>query len=253
MILRNTLLFLIMILFSSVLTAGQLRVAVAANFKTTLAKIALRFEQKTHHKIVIIAGSSGTLFSQISHGAPYDIFLSADSVRPQKLVKNNLAIKDSLLTYAIGQLAFWAPNNQVKDLVSVANIIKKQKGKLAIANPRLAPYGTSAFEFMIKNNIEPLVNNKLIKGNNVVQAFQFVESGNADSGIISYSQLVHSQISQHFLLLPHTLYPAINQQAVILKNTKQLALAKQFLAFLKEQNKTLIINDGYLVETTNVS
>ena len=106
---------------------------------------------------------------------------------------------------------------------------------------------------MIKNNIEPLVNNKLIKGNNVVQAFQFVESGNADSGIISYSQLVHSQINQHFLLLPHTLYPAINQQAVILKNTKQLALAKQFLAFLKEQNKTLIINDGYLVETTNVS
>lgn len=247
-------LFSIMILpVSAPANAGELKVAVSANFKTTLDKIVALFEQQTQHKIIITVASSGTLFSQISHGAPFDVFLSADSERPQKLVAQNLALPESLFTYAIGQLVFWAPNKYLPEQDTVNSFIASQRGKLAIANPRLAPYGQSAYQYITDNALLPLVKRKLIKGNNVAQSFQFIESGNAESGIVSYSQLLDAGISNHYRLLPQDQYPAIKQQGVILKSSSNIALAKQLFAFIKHHNKSLILNAGYLLEDDNVS
>ncbi len=246
------LLFLCLISLTATSDAGELKLAVAANFKATIEKIVAKFEQKTKHKITITSASSGTLFSQISHGAPFDIFLSADSERPIKLVKNNLALADTRFTYAIGQLAFWTPKTQLTSQQSIISYIDSQKGKLAIANPRLAPYGKSAHIFIIKNNLALAVKSTLINGNNVAQAFQFVESGNAQSGIISYAQLRAAGISSDYILLQPTSYPRIKQQAVILKNSKNIALARQLMDFIKTKNHQLIIDAGYLMETNNV-
>jgi molybdate transport system substrate-binding protein len=248
---RSFLIWLLII--SADLQAAELRLAVAANFKTTIDKIVKDFEQQTPHKVSVIVASSGTLFSQISHGAPYDLFLSADSERPQRLVRENLALADSLFTYALGQLVFWAPKNYSPQQQSVESYILSQKGKLAIANPRLAPYGQSAYQYIKRNALLPQLKSKIIRGNNVVQTFQFVESGNAQSGIVSYAQLINAGVTNHFSLLPAAQYPKIVQQGVILKNSKNIALARQLIAFIKHQSKATILKAGYLIESPDVS
>ena len=230
------------------LKAAELRVAVASNFKSTAQKIVTKFEQQSPHTVTLISGSSGGLFNAIYQGAPYDIFLSADDLRPQKLVKQRLAFADSLFTYAIGQLAFWMPNNENLSLNNLKTTITAQQGKLAIANPRLAPYGHSASKFIKKNNLSNVVKPKLVKGNNVTQALQFIRSGNAQSGFVSLSELLHAGIKQHFILLEPQSYPSINQQAVILHRTKNYDAAKHFFSFIKNQASDTISRSGYLLK-----
>jgi len=225
--------------------AVELRVAVASNFKSTAKIIAAEFEKKSSHKITLISASTGALYSLISHGAPYDIFLSADQKRPTLLVKSGLAHPDSLFTYAIGQLAFWAPNAKNIEANSISNIINLQTGKLVIANPKLAPYGASAWKYIKDSGLTTVIEGKLIKGNNITQALQFIASGNASSGFVSYSELLHGGIRDNFILLPPRSYQPIIQQGIILRRTKHLEAAKDLFDFMKNEGKTLILSAGY--------
>ena len=245
--------FLLLFISHSNVQSAELKLAVAANFKTTIDAIVKDFERQSPDRITVIVASSGTLFSQISHGAPYDLFLSADSERPQLLVKQHLALADSLFTYALGQLAFWAPAQYLPQQHNIDTFISSQQGKLAIANPRLAPYGKSAYTYIKNRQLLDQVKSKLVRGNNVVQTFQFVESGNAQSGIVSYSQLINAGVTNHFSLLPAEQYPKIIQQGVILSSSNNVALARQLISFIKNHSATAILNAGYLLEPDDVS
>jgi len=226
-------------------SAKTLTVAVASNFKSTAQKISHQFEQQTGHKITLVSGSTGSLFHLISHGAPYDIFLSADAVRPQKLVSAGLAFPESRFTYAVGQLAFWSPNHANIDNNNIVERLKEFNGKLAIANPRLAPYGESSLSFLKKNNLLDVVNPRLVRGNNITQALQFVTSGNAQSGFVSYSELLNAGVKSNFFLLNPNSYSPINQQAVILKRTQNIEIAKEFMDFVNGNACDIILLSGY--------
>jgi len=232
--------------------ANELRVAVASNFKSTAQKLATQFEEETGHKVTLISGSTGSLYSLISHGAPYDIFLSADSQRPQKLVEDNLAYPDSQFVYAVGQLAYWSPNQEKLTQNNLVSLLKNQTSKLALANPRLAPYGLSTSKYLDLKGLSKHVKSRLVTGNNITQTLQFIYSGNAQSGFVSYSELLNAGIKDHFILLDPKSYPAINQQAVILRRTKELATAQEFMTFIKTVSCDTILDSGYgLAPATN--
>lgn len=209
------------------------RIAVAANFYPVLEQLLPEFQKlaklTTKPNIQLISAASGTLYQQISHGAPFDVFLSADAIRPQQLVERQLADASSLKTYAIGQLSLWSANHTVDSLAALS-VVPSVQNTLAIANPHIAPYGIAAKEVLTKLNLWQSYKNKLITGININQTFQQVHSGAVNLGIVAKSQLVLNNL-QGFDI-PEHLYTPIAQQLVIIKKTKQAELAKQFCAFL---------------------
>ena len=222
--------FFILLLYSSHLSADNLRIAVASNFYTTLNTIKTLFEEKHSVKIDLIKGSTGKLFAQIKHGAPYDIFLAADTRRPERLEKSGFAENNSRYTYAIGQLAFWSKNYS----------------KIAIANPKTAPYGYAALETLTRLDLYKNIKSKLVYGENISQTFQFVESGSAEYGFIALSQIINK--SSDYSIVPIALYSPIEQQLVLLKSSKNKNLAKKFIHFMQQDStKKLIISQGYYV------
>lgn len=229
----------------------EIKIAVAANFKTTAQIITDNFQQKTGHRVTLITASSSALANQIFHGAPYDLFLSADLSRPQWLIKNNKADANSLTLYATGQLAFFSQKHSVSSLEELKSTLKMQTRKLAIANPKLAPYGKSAKELIELLGISNTLENKLVLGNNVIQALQFVQSGNAESGLVSVSQLLESGTIHNYFIIPKQLHSPISQYGVITNHGKNNPLAKQFLNYLVQDSETVISNKGYLIGVNN--
>ena len=247
-----TLLFTLVLL--SISSKGQcsaetppLRIAVAANFSPILTKLIPQFSQQSQIPVQIISGASGTLFLQISHGAPFDIFLSADSARPQKLKDNGLIITGSLQTYAYGQLALWATNNEVVPLESLAHLLthslsNSSNQRFAIANPTTAPYGKAAKETLETLNLWQQVKNNLVTGININQTFQQIRSQSVTIGMVANSQLILNQLTG--TVIPSHYHQPIKQQLVILKSSKQIKNAKTFSRFLlsnrvQQQLKTL--------------
>lgn len=212
---------------------APLRIAVAANFYPVLEQLLPEFQKVAKltaaPNIQLISAASGTLYQQISHGAPFDVFLSADAIRPQQLVDRQLADASSLKTYAIGQLSLWSANQAV-DSLAVLSAKPSEQNKLAIANPNIAPYGIAAKEVLTKLNLWQSYKHKLITGININQTFQQVHSGAINLGIVAKSQLVLNNL-QGFDI-PEHLYTPIAQQLVIINNTKHAELAQQFCAFL---------------------
>lgn len=247
----KSLLFILLIISSSSSIGEELKIAVAANFKTTAQKIADKFSQETSHNVTLISASSSALATQIYHGAPYDLFLSADKERPQWLIENERADASSLTHYATGQLAFFTPKEKITSVDELKTSIKSQIGKLAIANPKFAPYGLSSLNFIEKIAVKNEVSSKLVTGNNVIQALQFVTSGNAQSGFVSLSQLKENNQPTHYFILPHHLYPPIKQYAVITNYGSEKTTSRAFLNFLITQSKTTISNSGYLIGDSN--
>ena len=231
--------------FSSSLNAKEtIHVAVASNFKTVLQTL-LQDSPIPGIQVKISAASSGVLYSQIVHGAPFDVFLSADNVRPQALIKEGFASHSSLITYALGELAVWQPN---------ANRVNN---KVAIANPRFSPYG-QASEFYTNANFKKPIN--YVYGNNITQAFQFVQSGNASVGVMAVSTLKmafnNSQDPQYlsYKLIPPSEYPEIIQQGVIIKSSKKLATAQKLMDFLMTSSTQLkLVELGYRTKDSNAS
>jgi len=223
-------------LFSATSEATPLRVAVAANFKSTLITLT---ETYVDQEIDIIAGSTGMLYSQIRNGAPFDIFLAADSLHPRLLEQANFAEPGSRFTYAIGQLVFWMPKH--KETVSQSMFLAFDAA-IAVANPKLAPYGQAAM--VLINKFKP-EHKALLYGNNVTHTFQFVDSGIVASGFISLAQVKDRSPATSWWLVPMSEYPMIEQQAIVLKNHHPGA--EHFARFLQSELARRSITDaGYL-------
>ena len=167
--------------------AGVTHVAVAANFTEPAQEIAALFKQRTGHEAVLSFGASGAFFTQITHGAPFEVFLSADSERPKAALDGGFAVADSLFTYAIGKLVLWS---RVVDVTNGEAALKAGNfSKLSIANPVAAPYGTAAVETMKTLGVYDALQPKIVQGNSIAQAFQFVDTRNAELGFVALSQL----------------------------------------------------------------
>ncbi|MEN3791551.1 molybdate ABC transporter substrate-binding protein [Fulvimarina sp. MAC3] len=225
--------------------AGETMVAVAANFTEPAREIAAKFEEETGHTAVLSFGSTGQLFTQIQQGAPFDVFLSADTERPALAIKEELAVPDSDFTYAIGAIVLYSPD---VDFVTGAETLKNGDfDRLAIANPETAPYGAGAVQAMQALGVYETLLPKLVRGNNIAQAFQFVETGNAELGFVASSQVIDRGGSKWFV--PTDLYSPVRQDAVLLMQGEKNEAAISFLAFLKgSAARSIIRRFGYKVD-----
>ena len=227
--------------------AAQTNVAVAANFTDAAKEIAAAFKQKTGHEAVLSFGASGAFYTQITQDAPFEIMLSADTERPKKLVDGGLAVADSRFTYAIGKLVLWSRN---PDLVTGDATLKSAAfAKLSICNPVAAPYGEAAVEAMKSLKLYDALQPKLVVGADITQAFQFVDTGNADLGFVAASQLIKREGSRW--VVPQDLYEPIRQDAVLLKKGVGNEAATAFMQFLKGPEAHAIIEKyGYAFDNS---
>ena len=223
--------------------AGQTRVAVAANFTEPAKEIAALFKQKTGHEAVLIFGASGAILTQITHDAPFQVFLSADAARPKAAVDGGYAVSGSLFTYAIGKLVVWS---KVIDVTKGDEALEAGNfGKIAIANPNAAPYGAAAIEAMKALGVYDALQPKVVQGNSIAQAFQFVDTRNAEVGFVALSELSGVTAGTRWLV-PQDLYAPITQDAVLLKKGENDEASIAFLAFLKSPDARGVIEKfGY--------
>ena len=222
-----------------------LRIAVASNFSPTLKKLLARYnpDQIKFPNPLIIPASSGTLFLQIKHGAAFDLFLSADRERPELLTEANLALIGSQQTYAYGQLALWSAKYEIAADPFIA--LKNNKQRLAIANPRIAPYGKAAKQVLENLQLWESYRTRFIQGINIGQTFQQTRSQAVSLGIVSNSQLVLNNLQG--VTIPAHLHRPIEQQLVILKRSQHIPQAQRFVKFLmSEQSQQFIADSGYL-------
>jgi len=224
-------------------TKTPLRIAVAANFTPVLKILLTDFTKKTGIKTQIISGASGAMFLQIKHGAPFDIFLSADSQRPKQLEQAGFALEDSRKTYATGQLALYSPNMDSLAHLSLEQL-KTPPKRFAIANPDIAPYGKAAKETLEHLGLWETYENRLIKGINIGQTFMQLRSKSVADGIVAQSQLVLNGLSG--VAIPSNYHQPIEQQLVIIKASKKHLQAKKLTEFLlSPSSQKLIVSYGY--------
>jgi len=226
--------------------AGQTQVAVAANFTAPAKDIAAAFKAKTGHEAALSFGASGQFYAQIQQGAPFQVFLSADADRPKAAIDAGLAVADSRFTYAIGKLVLWSKSLDV----SKGDEALKANGfaKLAIANPKAAPYGAAAVEAMTKLGVYDAIQPKIVQGASIGQAFEFVDTGNAELGFVALSQVTDVTAGSRWMV-PQALYAPIRQDAVLLKTGADDEASKAFLAFLKGPEARAIIEKyGYALD-----
>ncbi len=234
------------LLLSMTAGAAEIRVAVASNFIHTLDALGAAFKQSTGHEITAIPGSTGKLYAQISNGAPFDIFLAADSRRPELLEKSGKAKKGSRFTYAKGRLALWSaiPGIDVSDPAILASADFEH---LAIANPRLAPYGRAAKETLEKLALWQQLQPRMVRGENIAQAYRYVHDCVAELGLVALSQL-HQQgndIVNSVWIVPQEFHAPIEQQVVRLSDQPA---AKEFMDWLQDNEAENIIRQhGYEV------
>jgi len=223
-------------------------VAVATNFKPTLEQLAADFESRTDYEIETVSGSTGKLYAQIIHGAPYDIFLAADQDRPSKLVQDGRAAVRDRFTYAIGGLALWSP--QESD-ITPDSLIDPDMNRLALANPDLAPYGLAAAQILDRLDLTETLQSKFVFGESVGQTFAFVSTGNADMGFVSSAQVLAlpEDARGAYWLVPRQLHTAIAQDAVLLEGSKTNQAATAFFTYLKSPRAQETIRlSGYRTE-----
>ena len=219
--------------------AADVQVAVAANFTQPAQEIAAAFEARTHSHVALSFGSSGQFYTQIAHGAPFEVFLSADADRPAQAEKEGLAVPGTRFTYAIGRLVLFSKTAGLVD--GRGAVLKTGKfEKLAIADPALAPYGAAAVQTMTRLGVYDSLKPKLVSGTSINQAFQFVQSGAAELGFVAQSQVIGEAGGSRWLV-PDADHGPIEQQAVLLKTGAADPAAKAFLAFLKGRDARKVI------------
>lgn len=224
--------------------AGKTTIAVAANFTAAAKEIVQAFEAATGHEAVLAYGSTGKLFAQIAYGAPFDAFLAADEMRPAKAVDGGLAVKGSQFTYALGKIVLYSVDETLVDDGAVLSRGGSFQ-KLAIANPKTAPYGAAAIETLQKQGVYAAVRGKIVKGDNIAQTHQFVMTENAQLGFVALAQVIKEQAGSKWVV-PEELYTPIRQDAVLLERGQNNEAAKAFLDFLKSQSGRAIIQSyGY--------
>jgi molybdate transport system substrate-binding protein len=246
-VLRCFFLALFMLAFSATApAAAEVKVAVAANFTEPAKQIAARFKARTGHDATLSFGSSGQFFTQIANGAPYGVFLSADRERPEKAEADGLGVAGSRFTYATGRLVLYSKTPGLVDPRGA--VLKGGKfEKIAIADPRTAPYGVAAIETMKKLGVEAALKAKLVQGASITQAYQFVDTGAAELGFVALSQLAGVTGGSRWTV-PANLHTPIDQQAVLLKTGANNGAATAFMAFLRgAEAKAIIRRYGYEV------
>ena len=239
-----------MLLAASVSAAAEtVHVAVASNFTGALRLLAQSFEKGGAHRVRISAASTGKLYAQIRHGAPYDLFLAADRARPERLEQEGLAVAGSRFTYALGRLVFWAPGREFEGAANVL-LARPDVRRIAIANPRTAPYGLAARQTLEAIGLWQRLQGRLVRGENIGQTFQFIASGAAQMGFVALAQLPEEspRPGYRWLVQPE-LYRPIRQQAVLLRRGADNAAAAAFLAYLRSgEARRLIAGQGYGLE-----
>ena len=234
-------------LISQLCQAAEVSVAVAANFAAPMQKIAAAFEQATGHKAVLAIGSTGKFYAQISNGAPFQVFLSADDETPERLVRDGLALGSSRFNYARGRLVLWSLQAGLVD-DSGAVLRSDRVDRLALADPRLAPYGAAAIQTLQSLGLLQRWQSRFVQGESIAQAYQFVATGNATLGFVALSQVMSDQrISQGSgWVVPGHLHSPIRQDAVLLNSGRNQPAALAFMDFLKtDKARTIIRSFGY--------
>jgi molybdate transport system substrate-binding protein len=226
--------------------AQTVHVAVAANFTEPAKEIAAAFQKATHHEAVLSFGSSGAFYTQIANGAPFDVFLSADSERPQAAERAGLTVPQTRFTYATGRLVLYSTHPGLVD--AGGSVLRRGNfDKIAIADPALAPYGSAAVETMQRYGVDGTLAPKIVKGTSITQAYQFVATGAAELGFVALSEVANKPGGSRWIV-PERLHTPIAQQAVLLKLGAANPAARSFMAFLRSGAARAIIRRyGYLV------
>jgi molybdate transport system substrate-binding protein len=227
---------------STPLLAAEVQVAVAANFTAPMQVIAADFEKATGHKAQLAFGATGKFYAQIRNGAPFEVLLAADDETPARLEKEGAAVAGSRFTYAIGQLALWSAK---PGYVDAKGAVLKQGAftHLALANPKLAPYGAAAVETLGKLGLLGSIEAKFVQGENIAQTYQFISTGNAELGFVALSQIVEDGKLKRgsAWIVPASLHSPIRQDAVVLVKGKGNPAAAALLTFLKSDKARAVI------------
>lgn len=238
----RTILSILFLALAGQASADEVKVAVAANFTAAMKEIAEAFEAETGHTALLSFGSTGKLYTQIIHGAPFEVFLAADQVRPQRLEDEGKA--RGRFTYATGKLVLWS---KLPDYVDAEGKVLAEGdfNRLAIANPKTAPYGAAALEVLSKLELDKKLMPKLVRGDSITQTHQFVASGNAQLGFVALAQVV-LRSDRSSWKVPQALYTPIRQDAVLLKTGDDNPAAVALIGFLKSSQVQSIVGQfGY--------
>lgn len=230
--------------------ADEVQVAVAANFAAPFQKIAADFAAATGHTAVPVVGATGKFYTQVKAGAPFEVLLAADDETPKKLIDEGLAVKGSAFTYAVGKLVLWSAQPGVVD--AQGEVLKKGTfAHLAVANPKLAPYGAAAMETLKALGLSEALAPKIVQGENIAQTFQFIATGNAELGFVALSQVLQVQrpgkptVGSHWLV-PAKYHTPILQDAVLLHKGAGKPAAQALLGYLRsDAAKAVIQSCGY--------
>jgi len=244
----------VMLAVSHFAAAQEITVAAASDLNLALKDIVQRYEARTGARIKLTFGSSGNFFTGIQNGAPYDLFFSADIDYPKQLETAGLTEPRTLYEYARGRLVLWAPEGFLLDVKQGMRLLTDAKvRKIAIANPKHAPYGRAAVAAMRSAGVYDAAEPKLVLGENIAQTFQFVQTGNADLGLVALSLISHP--SNHgqgrapegkYWIVPATMYPAIRQAAVVIRSSREKDAAKKFLEYVKSgEAKEILEHYGF--------
>ena len=239
--------FVLALLGTALAHADEVQVAVAANFTAPMQKIAAEFEKDTGHKAQLAFGATGKFYAQINNGAPFGILLAADDTTPEKLAKEGKGVADSRFTYAIGTLVLWSPKAGYVD--DKGEVLKTGDYKhIAIANPKLAPYGLAAMQTLGKLGLTAQVQPKIVQGENIGQTYQFAASGNAQLGFVALSQVMEDGRLREgsAWVVPEAMHEPIRQDAIVLNSAKDNAAAKALMEYLKgDKARAIIKSYGY--------
>lgn len=230
------------LLAAGIARADEVHVAVAANFSAPMKEIAARFERESGHKVLATVGATGRFYAQIRNGAPFEVLLAADDETPARLEKEGSAAPGTRFTYAIGKLVLWSPQAGLVD--ERGDVLSQGKfAHLAIANPKLAPYGAAALETLDKLGLRERLASRLVQGDSIGQAHQFVVSGAAPLGFVALSQVTSGGQLQSgsAWVVPATLYAPLRQDAVLLAPGKDKPAALAFLRYLQGEPARLLI------------
>jgi len=230
-------------------SCGTLTIAAAADLSEVMNTIAADFRAKTGCVVRLSTGSSGNFLSQIENGAPFDLFFSADFAYPKKLESEGLAVAGSTYLYAIGKIVLWVRNDSRLDVSKGLEALRDPAiQQLAIANPQHAPYGRAAEQALRNAGVYDALKDRLVLGENISQAAQFVESGNANAGILALSSALSGELKKkgHYSVIPQNLYSPLDQGAVIMRSSKNPQAAEKFLASLQSpETRELLAQYGF--------
>ena len=236
--------------YATNLRAEEALVAVAANFSAPMQQISASFQKDTGHQLKMSFGATGGIYAQIKNGGPFDVFLSADQITPQKLEAEGLGVAATRFNYATGQLVLWSKQDGLVD--EKGQVLRgKNIQRIALANPKLAPYGVAAWETMTALGLLEELKPKMVQGDNIAQTYQFVSTQNAQVGFVALSQVfANGQLtSGSAWIVPPHLYKPIRQDVILLKNGKDNSAAKALLMYLKgEKAKAVMKSYGYITE-----